>query len=256
MLSKTLVLLASVASVIAAPAACKAPNTKPVTPTLPVTGTGKQLTNPPEGLELLHIALGYGIQNYTCAAQGADPVAAGALAVLYDARPLYPGQGARSLASEARFAALPGDVLAGAQPVPLRLDNDRNRTDPAHPGASLTEPFVSPPSGLTVEGVAEPLAYLGHHFFTDKGVPSFLLDDGRIFLTSKKDEAANAPADASAGPDGTGAVAWLKLSATPDAVGPAKFVYRVLTAGGNSHGCAKGAGDDSTSYTATYWFYG
>ncbi len=279
MLSKTLLIFTSVASsVLAAPAACSAPNTKARTPTLPLSGDGtslttsidhrssfllpqltrppsaaKELTNPPDGLKLLHIALGFGIQNYTCTAQGAKPNATGALAVLYDARPLYPKQGARSL-SEAQFAALPGDVLA-QHAVPLNLDNTQNRADPAHPGASLTSPFPAP-AGLQVDGVDKPLEYIGHHFFNDKGVPSFFLDNGAIFMTSKKDEAVDAPASASAGPDGTGAVAWLKLSATDAAVGPAKFVYRVLTAGGNSHGCANGAGDDSTSYTATYWFYG
>ncbi|KAM3444179.1 hypothetical protein MY4824_000068 [Beauveria thailandica] len=250
MLSKSLVLLASLASVLAAPASCPA---KVQTPTLPLSGDAKELSNPPDDLKLLHIALGFGIQNYTCGAQGATPVATGALAVLYDARPLHPKQGPRSLSPE-RFNALPGDVLAH-HPVPLNLDNFQDRADPARPGADLAAPFPAP-ADLTVDGIDEPLAYIGHHFFTDQGVPSFLLDNGAIFLTSKKDEAVNAPADASPGPDGTGAVAWLKLSATDAAVGPAKLVYRVLTAGGNPHGCDKGAGGDSTSYTATYWFYG
>ncbi|OAA56806.1 malate dehydrogenase [Cordyceps fumosorosea ARSEF 2679] len=254
MLSKSLLLLlASAASVLSAPAACPAP--KSVTPTLPSSGGAKDLTNPPEGLKLLHVALGFGIQNYTCTTQGPGAAnATGALAVLYDARPLYPLQGARSLPSTASFAALPGSVLA-SHPVPLNLDNFQSRADPSRPGASLTSPFPTP-ADLTVEGVAEPLRYIGHHFFTDKGVPAFFVDDGEIFLTAKKDEAVDAPADADKGPDGTGAVAWLKLSATEEAKGPAKLVYRVLTAGGNSHGCAAGVGEDSTSYTATYWFYG
>lgn len=213
----------------------------------------KELSNPPNGLKLLHIALGFGIQNYTCSAQDTKPSATGALAVLYDVLPLYPKQSRHSL-SEAQFTALPSDVLA-QHAVPLKLDNTESRADPAHPGASLTNPFPAP-AGLQVDGVDKPLEYIGHHFFNDKGVPSFFLDNGKIFLTSKRDEAIDAPTSASAGPDGTGAVGWLKLSATGAAVGPAKFVYRVLTAGGNSHGCANGAGDDTTSYAATYWFYG
>ncbi|KAM3511296.1 hypothetical protein MY11210_005033 [Beauveria gryllotalpidicola] len=253
MLSKSLILLASLASVLAAPAACPVSSAQVENPTLPLSGNAKELSNPPDDLKLLHIALGFGIQNYTCSAQGATPVATGALAVLYDARPLHPEQGPRSLSPE-RFAALPGDVLA-QHPVPLNLNNTQDRADPTYPGADLAAPFP-PPADLTVDGIDGPLAYIGHHFFTDKGVPSFLLDNGAIFLTSKKDEAVDAPADANAGPDGTGAVAWLKLSATDAAVGPAKLVYRVLTAGGNSHGCANGAGGDSTSYAATYWFYG
>lgn len=214
----------------------------------------KELSNPPDGMKLLHIALGFGIQNYTCPDKDGKAAATGALAVLYDARPLYPKQGPRAL-SEAQFDALPGDVLAH-QSVPLNMDPaGKNRADPAHPGASLTDPFPAP-AGLTVAGVDKPLEFLGHHFFNAAGVPTFVLDNGHISLTSKKDEGIDAPKSASAGPDGTGAVGWLKLSATDAATGPAKLVYRVLTAGGNSHGCAKGAGEDSTSYTATYWFYG
>ncbi|KAJ6780604.1 hypothetical protein PWT90_03487 [Aphanocladium album] len=255
MLSKTLVLLASAASVFAAPAACPAPNNaKAVAPALPHNGGAKELTNPPNGMKLLHIALGFGIQNYTCSAQGAKPTATGALAVLWDARPLYPKQGPRSL-SAAQFDALPGQVLA-SHALPLNMDaSGPNRADPSHPGASLTNPFPAP-AGLQVDGSYQPLEFLGHHFFNAAGVPTFVLDNGHINLTAKKDEGIDAPASASAGPDNTGAVAWLKLSATDAATGPAKLVYRVITAGGNSHGCAKGAGDDSTSYTATYWFYG
>lgn len=133
--------------------------------------------------------------------------------------------------------------------------NTQGRADPSHPGASLTAPFPAP-ADLSVEGIDQPLKFLGHHFFNGEGVPTFELDNGSIYLTSKKDENVDAPKSASAGPDGTGAVGWLKLSATDDATGPAKLVYRVITAGGNSHGCAKAAGDDSTSYAATYWFYG
>lgn len=255
MLSKTLVLLATAAtSVLAAPAACPAPPSKGAAPTLPLSGAATELTNPPAGMKLLHIALGYGIQNYTCASAGATPVATGAIAVFYDALPLFPGQSSHSLTA-AKFNDLTADVLAHGK-IPFPLDNHNNRTDAAHPGASLTNPFLPHDAPLYVPGVEKPLAVLGHHFFTNKGVPAFVLDNGNINLLAKKDESVNAPASASKGPDGTGAVAWLKLSATPDATGPAKLVYRVVTAGGNSHGCAKGAGDDTTPYAAQYWFFG
>ncbi|KAJ4146896.1 hypothetical protein LMH87_001455 [Akanthomyces muscarius] len=254
MLSKIVILLASAASAVAAPLPCASPQAHFQTPTVPASGGPKELTNPPDGLKLLHIALGFGIQNYTCSAVGAKPLATGALAILYDALPFYPKQGPRSLSAD-KFMALPGDVLAHHQ-LPLNMDSSaQGRVDPAHPGASPTEPFPAP-APLSVDAIDGPLEYIGHHFFTSQGVPEFVLDNGTIHLTAKKDEAVDAPSSASTGPDGTGAVAWLKLRATSDAVGPAKLVYRVVTAGGNSHGCAKAAGDDSTSYTATYWFYG
>ncbi|KAJ3498566.1 hypothetical protein NLG97_g1028 [Lecanicillium saksenae] len=180
MLSNIFILLASAASAVAASLPCAPPQAHLQTPALPASG------------------------------------ATGALAVLYDALPLYPKQGPRSLSAD-KFMELPGD----------------GRVDPAHPGASPTEPFPAP-APLSVDGIDGPLEYIGHHFFTSQGVPDL----------------------ASTSLDGTGAVAWLKLSATGDTIGPAKLVYRVVTAGGNSHGCAKAAGGDSTSYTATYWFYG
>ncbi len=213
-----------------------------------------QLTNPPSDLKLKHVALGFGIQNYTCSAVGSPSNATGALAMLYDVLPYYPGQGLHSLSKE-DFAALPGKVLAGNQKVPLNFDPSTDgRADPAHLGATATDPFTAD-APLQVEGMGEPMRFLGHHFFNDEGVPTFVLDGGAITLLSKKDEGIPAPADADAGPDGTGAVAWLKLSDKGGSQG-ATLVYRVLTAGGNSHGCGKGVGGDSTSYTATYWFYG
>jgi hypothetical protein len=138
--------------------------------------------------------------------------------------------------------------------VPLNFNySSAGRVDPAHPGASQTNPF--PKDGpLSLWGL-KPIPFLGHHIFTSAGVPNFILDGGKINMLAGKTGAADAPKTADKGPDGTGAVAWLQLTAKDGSVGNAKLVYRVLTAGGNSHGCAKGAGQDSTSYTATYWFY-
>lgn len=75
-------------------------------------------------------------------------------------------------------------------------------------------------------------------------------------MLAGKNAAVDAPTNADKGRDGTGAVAWLQLGAKDGSIGGAKLVYRVLTAGGNSHGCAKASGQDSTSYSAMYWFFG
>lgn len=174
--------------------------------------------------------------------------------MLYDVLPLYPGQGPQSLSAD-DFAALPGKVLNGMD-VPLNFDpSTEGRADPEHLGATTdSDPFTAD-APLQVDGLDEPLRFIGHHFFNAAGVPTFVLDGGDITLLSKKDEGIPAPADADAGPDGTGAVAWLKLSDKGGSEG-ASLVYRVFTAGGTSHGCGTGVGGDSTSYTATYWFYG
>lgn len=198
----------------------------------------------------MHIALGFGIQNYTCATVGGTAAATGALAMLYDATSLYPGQSYSSLSAE-DFNALPGKVL-NSQPVPLHFNpSPEGRADPKHPGAT-SDPWTAE-TPLIADG--HPLRFLGHHFFNSAGVPTFVLDDGKINLLAKKIAGVDAPASADPGPDKTGAVAWLYLGNNPGSVG-AKYVYRVITAGGNSHGCAVGTGGDSTSYAATYWFYG
>ncbi|EWY79328.1 hypothetical protein FOYG_17506 [Fusarium oxysporum NRRL 32931] len=69
-----------------------------------------------------------------------------------------------------------------------------------------------------------------------------------------KIDGIKAPASAPAGPEGTGAVDWLYLGDIGGSQG-VSFVYRVLTAGGASHGCEV-QGTDSTSYTTLYWLYG
>lgn len=265
-----LLLVAALAPAAAAPS-CGRPDTRDrAPPILPQTGTGQfhlasnmtgagqpadalpgnDLPSPPSNLTLKHIALGFGIQNYSCAHLGAAPAATGALAMLYDIADLYPGQGPSSLPPQ-EFANLSARAL-WSQGVPLHMDP--LRAEPSARGASQTEPFP-PGNPLRLGGALPPLPFLGHHFFDSRGVPTFVLDDGNINLPSAKLNAVAAPGDADAGPDGTGAVPWLYLGAKPGAHG-AKYVYRVLTAGGVSHGCSHSTGDDSTSYAATYWFYG
>ncbi|KNB04927.1 hypothetical protein FOXG_16281 [Fusarium oxysporum f. sp. lycopersici 4287] len=179
----------------------------------------------------------------SCAEAGATPAAIGALAVLYDVTCLYPGQ-ARSSLTAKKWASLPSDVL-NTRKVPLNRNYDG--------GASLTNPFPRK-QPLKVEGLRKSIAYLGRHFFNAAGVPTFDLDKANQLLIAKKIDGIKAPASAPAGPEGTGAVDWLYLGDAGGSQG-VSLVYRVLTAGGASHGC-KAKGTDSTSYTALYWFYG
>ncbi|KAM0555094.1 hypothetical protein ACHAPJ_006443 [Fusarium lateritium] len=245
MLANSFLVLASAALALASPiqnygqgSSCT-PG-KPV-PVLPVNGGPLELPAP-QGVTLKHIALGFGIQNYTCTEAGVDPKAAGALAVLYDVTELYPGQGRSSLSQE-KWNSLTADILNTHQ-VPLNRDGNG--------GASLTNPFPKKQS-LQFEGYRK-IPYIGHHFFNAAGVPTFDLDKVKQLLISKKLDGIKAPASASAGPEGTGAVDWLYLGDAGGSTGVSS-VYRVLTAGGASHGC-KAPGTDSTSYATLYWFYG
>ncbi|KND88359.1 hypothetical protein TOPH_06970 [Tolypocladium ophioglossoides CBS 100239] len=250
MLTTPYFLFAAAALVAAAPLSCGATGQSPV---LPKTGTGNDLPAPPANVALKYIALGFGIQNYTCAQVGAAANATGALAMLYDITSLYPGQGARSL-SQPDFDALTARAL-WSHDVPLNLnESTEGHVDPESPGASLTQPFP-PDAPLELHGI-KPLPFLGHHFFNSNGVPTFVLDGGKIYLPAAKLNAVDAPKSANPGPQGTGAVSWLYLGRKDSTAIGAEYVYRVLTAGGASHGCSKAAGQDSTSYAATYWFYG
>ena len=207
---------------------------------------------PPDNLKLIHIALGFGIQNYSCPSVGAEPKSTGALAMLYDITPLYPKQSAKSL-SLRDFEGLPSQAL-WSHFVPLHFNqSSAGRVSPLFPGATTASDPYTPDAPLALGG--RELPFLGHHFFDSTGIPTFVLDKGAIFLPSAKLNTIDAPTNADRGPSFTGAVAWLQLGAKDGAKG-ASMVYRVTTAGGNSHGCKYGTGDDSTSYSAMYWFYG
>ncbi|KAG8418482.1 hypothetical protein J3458_005891 [Metarhizium acridum] len=247
---KAYLVLLSASLALALPTGSSCAN-DPKAPALPQTGGPSNLPQPPEGSKLLHIALGFGIQNYTCASVGASPAATGALAMLYDITSLYPGQSSQSLSRE-DWDGLTCRVLRTHE-VPLNFNSStEGRVDPESPGASQTNPF---PEDAPLDLDCLELDFLGHHLFNSAGVPEFILDSGKINVLAGKNAAVDAPANADKGPDGTGAVAWLQLGAKEGTVGDAKLVYRVATAGGNSHGCEKAAGQDSTKYTAMYWFY-
>ncbi|KAI0437208.1 hypothetical protein F4803DRAFT_556231 [Xylaria telfairii] len=207
-----------------------------VTYVLPSTGGPTPLPAPDAPLK--HIAVGHGVQNYTCPTAGAAGVAAGALAVLHDATGYYPGSwpGAVStsvwnnLTSEVlRTTAMPIDTEDTASPFPA-------------------------PAQLTVSGVSRPLPFLGHHYFDINGVPTFSLHDDAELLKSQKLLNIPAPADADRGLDSEGAVDWLYLGDKGGSIVLTK-VYRVLTSGGAAAVCDTVGETQSVPYTAMYWFY-
>ncbi|KAM5352621.1 hypothetical protein ACJ41O_005343 [Fusarium nematophilum] len=247
MLANSLLVLASAALALASPvrnygsgSSC---STNRPTPVLPVNGGAVELSPPAQGAKLKHIALGFGIQNYTCESAGATPKAVGALAMLYDITHLYPGQSRNSLDADG-WAKLTGNALHSHE-VPL------NKGENGH-GASLTKPFPKD-APLKVDGYRS-FPFIGHHYFDAGGVPVFDLYKAKQLLRAKKNEGIKAPASADPGVDGTGAVDWLYLGDAGASYG-VNSVYRVYTSGGNSHGCTA-QGSDSTSYTTMYWFYG
>lgn len=217
-----------------------------------------ELPAPPANLVLKKIAIGHGIQNYSCTADLTKPAdAKGALAVLYDVTSLYPGN-PKGL-SQAAFEALTTTVL-WTQPIPLNLVNPQA----AKPGvvlaskeyAATSKPFKAP-ADIKV-GNTPPLKFLGRHYFDGSGTPTFDLSEAKLRAGVGKTGEANVPANADKGPLKTGAVKWLQLSDT--GLGLSKgvtVVYRVITAGGVAESCTTtNGGTGSVPYTAFYWFYG
>ena len=211
-------------------------------------------------MNLLKIAIGHGLQNYTCANTSATAVAAGALAVLYDVTEMYPLPG-KGLPDVAAFNALSGTILHGAN-IPLNFVNpaaaDPNNqlptTDYLVAGG---DPFVAQ-ADLTLGEQTFP--FLGHHYFDGTGTPTFDLyarqpADAAFVLRAKKDAAVKAPADADRGLTDSGAVDWLRLSDKGDSEGDVSLVFRVLTAGGSPAACESEDQTESVPYTAMYWFY-
>ncbi|KAI1609220.1 ureidoglycolate dehydrogenase [Exophiala viscosa] len=184
------------------------------------------LPTPGANLTLEHVALGRGVQNYTCANSTATPAAVGAVARFYNASCVasdYPDL----------LTLLPN--LALQYPLPSATD------------APLE------PSDLTLST---------HHFFSNTTTPVFAFDAptspdlGRVF--AQKINQTDAPVNAVAGVNGTGsgAVPWLYLTSRSDTVGDIKTVYRVATAGGNPPKTCSGQPEAfSVQYSALYWFY-
>lgn len=199
-----------------------------------------------------HVAVGHGVQNYSCTAAGATSASKGALAVLYDVYGLYPGVGPNSLKTTDQFFALPSNVVYNTA-LPINLTSTVDRLQSNDMGADPLYPFISPALPLNIKPLPT-LDILGHHFFDIDSNPNFVLSDSSI--DSQKNASVNAPSTADPGPAGTGAVAWLELTPiTNSTLNGISSVYRVSTAGGNGHSCT-GAGLDTVVYSALYYFYG
>jgi hypothetical protein len=272
--------------------------------TLPTTGTGKSNTTPgdsletvliivsllgtelpaqPTGTKLLKIAVGHGLQNYTCANSSASAVAIGALAVLYDVTAAYPGTPGTGLPQaqwdnltfqtfwktdvplnlqdkaaaspgtpsspnalpEASYAAVVASPWIAPAPLSLPPSPPKNKRDPAPP---------APPAGPAGPGS---YPYLGVHYFDAAGSPTFDLTGASAFFSGAKNAGVHAPASADKGVLATGAVDWLQLKDNGKGLSKGvSFAYRVITDGGAAQACSvSGAGSGSVPYTAFYWFF-
>ncbi|KFY29964.1 hypothetical protein V494_08358 [Pseudogymnoascus sp. VKM F-4513 (FW-928)] len=188
--------------------------------------TTEPLPAPDAGTTLKHVAIGRGIQNYTCDTTNATavPKAIGAVATLYNA-----------------------SCIAATMPMVLNT----------LPGFALQfnlgpNPAAANPANLDVSGL---------HYFTDLGVPFFNLDTTKQQIgTIPCSKAGSAPAPATAikgqHNKGDGAVAWLKLTAVDGATGDLESVYRLNTAGGNPPATCQGMpATFEVEYAAEYWFF-
>lgn len=179
---------------------------------------------PSTSLTLQYVAIGRGIQNYTCASVGATPLAVGAIATLYDATEL---------------AQVNLSVVHAIPPIAV---ND------APPAAGHDYTLPPPVNHLSV---------LGHHYFALDGTPTFNLSSVSKLLYAAKNGDVTAPAGASKGPANTGAVDWLSLVAKTNydpSIGLGQ-VYRVETAGGAAPATCSSTNIITVQYSAEYWFY-
>jgi hypothetical protein len=251
--TKAFVLAALAAVAYAAPKPCSP------TPTLPLTGGATELPAPPSGLVLKRIAVGHGIQNYSCsAAPTATPDAKGALAVLYDVTSLYPGTPHTGLSTLSKFNALTTTILHTLN-IPLNFLNP----DAAIPGVVLSSKLINTtPSPFTAPADitlgTQKIKFLGRHYFDNSGTPTFDLSEAGLKANVVKLAGAPVPVGADAGTLGTGAVAWLQLGDSGKGLSVGlNQVYRVITAGGVAEACSvTGESVTSVPYTAFYWFYG
>jgi hypothetical protein len=244
MVSAATVLFAALVAVVSAAPGCK----PPIKYTLPKIGGGQELAAPAPNLVLKKIAIGHGIQNYSCETTAGDANATGALAILHDVTSLYPGT-KQSGVKQNVWDSMPANLL-WKTPFPLnKLANSEYGADPSTPFPAAAD--------LSLEGV--PAAkFLGHHFFDTAGVPVFDLAAAGLKATVKKIDGKTAPANADKGIIGTGAVAWLLLDDNGKGQSQGvSSVFRVITAGGNPRSCSvAGVGVQSVPYATYYWFFG
>ncbi|KAL2178176.1 uncharacterized protein P884DRAFT_242586 [Thermothelomyces heterothallicus CBS 202.75] len=251
-------LFAALAAVVSAAPPCPPPGppNSTVNYTLPSIGGGApDLLPPADNLVVKKIAVGHGIQNYTCGSSTTgDSIAAGAVAVLYDVTSFYPGTKRTGIRKDL-WDSLPSRAL-WEQPLPL------NRLAGSRFGADPVAPFpANPAADLRLRGLPAAARFLGHHYFDIDGVPTFDLPAaaaGGLRAAVARVDSESAPATADKGVLATGAVPWLRLddNGRGGSRGVAS-VFRVVTAGGNPQSCSvAGEGVQSIPYAAFYWFYG
>jgi hypothetical protein len=112
-----------------------------------------------------------------------------------------------------------------------------------------------PPGYLANTGFPN-MDVLGNHFFDSASTPTFILSAVKKAGFMEKTVGVAAPASASIGPAGTGAVAWLDLNRKPGyPYENITQVYRVETAGGNPYTICNNTDVMTVQYAAEYWFY-
>ncbi|KXX77820.1 hypothetical protein MMYC01_205939 [Madurella mycetomatis] len=237
--------LAAALVALASASPCK-PNPKP---TLPKVGGSTELPAPAAGLSLKKIALGHGIQNYTCESDSSESAATGAVAVLYDATSFYPGTRRTGL-RQSVWDELP-ETLLWRKPLPL------NKLAGTRFGANATEPFPQPSRDLDLDGLPS-IKFLGYHYFDNNSVPLFDVNMASLKASVVKVNNVAAPEGADKGILGTGAVDWLELGDSGIGLSEGlSVVYRVITAGGAPQPCSVvGPGEQSVPYTTYYWLFG
>ncbi|KAF8476926.1 hypothetical protein BDZ91DRAFT_843668 [Kalaharituber pfeilii] len=210
-----------------------------------VSVRGKNLTPPDKELKLIRVALGVGVQNYTCTNATTlelleVPAPIGATATLYDV---------------SCFAENHPDLLHALPDALVQVSENV-----VYAAATIAQYLFRP---LTV--------IIGDHYFRDACTQMFDFSKttidresgkGKIFF-GKLEEKVPAPQLASKGqkePTGmeaNGAVDWLRLSTKEGTVGY-KAAYRIVTAGGKPPANCTSYPDGEifeVPYVAEYWFY-
>jgi len=198
----------------------------------------------PAGVKPAYIALGVGVQNYTCS--NGTFASAGAVAALYDISCAHclPGKPSSFFTS---FASVIEPIMPSSPPLSSATAID----------AFLKTKLPSTLSGVFGKSLDTDL--LGQHYFINNPLPggtgiSPVFDfraasqkgNANAFVTLKK--TGDLPA-----PTGKADVDWLELQNVQGSL--AQYVFRVSTAGGQPASSCTGTQTTSVKYAAEYWFF-